>query len=110
MEGLDTDQQTEAKARFAKPVTPIAHIELPPIPEQIAELMSKHIQTGSKFTKQAPQIWYELLTTDTALTVQDLVARLNERGILLKAMSVSEYVRIMRQAWLDQGPQFQSPG
>ncbi len=101
--GLGTDQQALAKARFDNPVTPKTRLEPPPIPKQITDQMGV-------YSKQAPRIWSELLTTDTALTVQDLIARLSEQDIDVTAVSASGYLKTLQPDGLGQGPQFQWAG
>ena len=90
---LGTDQQVVAQARFAKPVTPKTRFEPAPIPKQITDRMGIH-------TKQAPRIWSELLTTDTALTVQELMTRLGEQDIVIGRMSANGYLKELEQVGL----------
>ncbi len=91
--GLGTDQQALAKARFDNPVTPKTRLEPPPIPKQITDQMGV-------YSKQAPRIWSELLITDTALTVQDLMTRLSEQDIDVSPVSANKYLKTLQQVGL----------
>ena len=93
MAELGTDQKVVAQSRFDSAVTPKTRLEPPPIPKQITDQMGK-------YSKQAPRIWSELLTTDTALTRQDLMTRLGEQDIVISTTSANKYLRALQQLGL----------